>query len=194
MSSGAPGMAESRTARPGASGYEAGACRAGCRASGRESRCGTSDALPSSRAERRRSRLPRRPPSATAGRLQPRSAGNRHHRPSAAIRSVAVSRRSSDFLMVRVGASQLHPRPPVRWPPRPYTLTGTKFPPPPQTLPRFFSWGDTSQAAYCLALACCFYLNVKWVMDRFFKEELERVLRGDLRLVYGNAQLEEAYQ
>src|SRR3954462_13046775 len=37
--------------------------------------------------------------------------------------------------MVRVGASQLHPRPPVRWPPRPYTLTGTKFPPPPQTLP-----------------------------------------------------------
>jgi hypothetical protein len=37
--------------------------------------------------------------------------------------------------MVRVGASQLHPRPPVRWPPRPYTLMGAEFPPPPQTLP-----------------------------------------------------------
>src|SRR4051812_6650124 len=59
---------------------------------------------------------------------------------------------------------------------------------------RRFSWGDTSQATYCLALACCFYLNVKWVMDRFFKQELERVLQRELRLVYGNTQLEEAYQ
>src|SRR4051812_37165967 len=125
MSSGAPGRAGSRTARPGASGYEAGVCRAGCRASGRESHCGTSDAPLSSRAGRRRSRLPRRPPSATAGRLRPRSAGNRHHRPSAAIRSVAVSRRSSDLLMVRVEASQLHPRPLVRWPPR---LTPSRAP------------------------------------------------------------------
>ena len=57
-----------------------------------------------------------------------------------------------------------------------------------------FSWGDASQATYCLSLACCFYLNVKWVMDRFFKQELERVLQGDLRLVYNNAQLDEAYQ
>src|SRR3954454_15164922 len=59
---------------------------------------------------------------------------------------------------------------------------------------RRFSWGDTSQATYCLALACCFYLNVKWVMSYFFKPELERVSQGDLRLVYDNAQLEQAYQ
>ncbi len=59
---------------------------------------------------------------------------------------------------------------------------------------RRFSWGDTSQVTYCLALACCFYLNVKWVMSYFFKPELERVSQGDLRLAYDNAQLEEAYQ
>ena len=49
---------------------------------------------------------------------------------------------------------------------------------------RRFSWGDTSQATYCLALACCFYLNVKWVMSYFFKAELEKVPQTDLRLVY----------
>src|SRR3954465_13668388 len=59
---------------------------------------------------------------------------------------------------------------------------------------RRFSWGDTSQATYCLSLACCFYLNVKWVMDRFFVKELEGVQQGDLRLVYDNDQLEAAYQ
>ena len=38
-----------------------------------------------------------------------------------------------------------------------------------------FHWGDTSQATYCLALACCFYLNVSWVMDRFCTKELQGV-------------------
>src|SRR3954469_4520753 len=59
---------------------------------------------------------------------------------------------------------------------------------------RRFSWGDTTQATYCLSLACCFYLNVKWVMDRFFNKELEGVQQADLRLVYDNDQLEAAYQ
>jgi hypothetical protein len=59
---------------------------------------------------------------------------------------------------------------------------------------RRFRWGGANQATYCLALACCFYLNVKWVMDRFFEQELERVPQGDLHIVYDNAQLEQAYQ
>jgi hypothetical protein len=59
---------------------------------------------------------------------------------------------------------------------------------------RRFSWGDTTQATYCLSLACCFYLKLKWVMDRFFVKELETVQQADLRLVYDNDQLEAAYQ
>ena len=59
---------------------------------------------------------------------------------------------------------------------------------------RRFNWGDTTQATYCLSLACCFYLKVKWVMDRFFVKELETVQQADLRLVYDNDQLEAAYQ
>ena len=51
-----------------------------------------------------------------------------------------------------------------------------------------------SQATYCLALACCFYLNLKWVMSYFFKEELEQVPQTDLRLVYDTDTLEAAYQ
>jgi hypothetical protein len=47
---------------------------------------------------------------------------------------------------------------------------------------RRFRWGDTSRATYCLALACCFYLNLSWVMDRFFMQELERARQADLRL------------
>src|SRR5215213_9751625 len=57
-----------------------------------------------------------------------------------------------------------------------------------------FSWGDTNRATYCLALACCFYLNVKWVMNRFFKKELERIPQGDFELEYNPDQLEEAYR
>src|SRR4051794_13449428 len=57
-----------------------------------------------------------------------------------------------------------------------------------------FQLGDTTQATYCLSLACCFYLKVKWVMDRFFVKELETVQQADLRLVYDNDQLEAAYQ
>src|SRR3954466_12563216 len=34
---------------------------------------------------------------------------------------------------------------------------------------RRFSWGNTTQATYCLSLACCFYLKLKWVMDCFIK-------------------------
>src|SRR3954470_16255386 len=68
---------------------------------------------------------------------------------------------------------------------------------------RRFSWGDTTQATYCLSLACCFYLKLKWVMARFFVKELETVhfvkeletvQRADLRLVYDNDQLEAVYQ
>lgn len=59
---------------------------------------------------------------------------------------------------------------------------------------RHFIWGDTSQATYCLSLACCFYLNVKWVMSYFFKEELEKAPQMDLRLEYDNDTLEAGYQ
>jgi hypothetical protein len=59
---------------------------------------------------------------------------------------------------------------------------------------RRFSWGDTSRATACLALACCFYLKLSWVMVRFFTKELERVPRGDLRLSYNDAALEAAYE
>jgi len=59
---------------------------------------------------------------------------------------------------------------------------------------RRFRWGDTSQATYCLALACCFYLNCSWVMDRFFTKELERVPQADLRLSYDEDALQAAYE
>jgi hypothetical protein len=57
-----------------------------------------------------------------------------------------------------------------------------------------FAWGDTSQATYCLALACCFYLKLKWVMCRFFTEELERIPQADFRLAYDDATLQAGYE
>ena len=57
-----------------------------------------------------------------------------------------------------------------------------------------FCWGDTSQATYCLALACCFYLHVSWVMDRFFIKELQGVPQADIRLAYTEEQLHAAYE
>lgn len=59
---------------------------------------------------------------------------------------------------------------------------------------RRFRWGDTSRATYCLALACCFYLNLSWVMDRFFIQELERAQQADLQLEYDEAELQAAYE
>jgi hypothetical protein len=59
---------------------------------------------------------------------------------------------------------------------------------------RSFAWGEKSRATYCLALACCFYLKVKWVMDRFFRRELERQPKTDLQLSYDDAQLDAAYE
>ncbi len=58
---------------------------------------------------------------------------------------------------------------------------------------RRFRWGDTSRATYCLALACCFYLERSWVMDRFFTQELERVRQADIRLEYDEDELQVAY-
>src|SRR3954467_13007268 len=46
-----------------------------------------------------------------------------------------------------------------------------------------FSWGDNSQNTYCLSLACCFYLRVKWVMSYFFSRELKPSFRLDFTLV-----------
>ena len=59
---------------------------------------------------------------------------------------------------------------------------------------RRFSWGDTSQATYCLALACCFYLNLNWVMDRFFTRELQHAPQGDMRLAYTDEELQGGYE
>src|SRR4051812_32679904 len=58
---------------------------------------------------------------------------------------------------------------------------------------RQFSWGDTSKSTYCLALACCFYLRVKWVMDRFFEKELQKAKQNDLRLEYNDEELDKGY-
>lgn len=58
---------------------------------------------------------------------------------------------------------------------------------------RRFRWGDTSRATSCLTLACCFYLNLSWVMDRFFIKELQRVPQADLRLLYDEDALQAAY-
>src|SRR3954447_8302945 len=52
-----------------------------------------------------------------------------------------------------------------------------------------FSWGDTSQATSSLSLACCFYLDVDWVMCRFFMKELANIRRADMELVYDENQL-----
>jgi hypothetical protein len=59
---------------------------------------------------------------------------------------------------------------------------------------RRFSWGNASKATYCLSLACCFYLQVKWVMCRFFEMELKGVQKADLQLMYDNDQLDAVYQ
>ena len=59
---------------------------------------------------------------------------------------------------------------------------------------RRFAWGDTSRATYCLALACCFYLNLKWVTSRFFLQELQRAQQADLRLKYDEETLQAAYE
>jgi hypothetical protein len=59
---------------------------------------------------------------------------------------------------------------------------------------RRFCWGDASQATYCLSLACCFYLNVSWVMDRFFTRELERAPQADIHLTYTAEELQAAYE
>jgi hypothetical protein len=57
----------------------------------------------------------------------------------------------------------------------------------------YFSWGDTSQATYCLALACCFYLNVKLVMSFTFVPKLQAQPQTDLHLSYTDQQLDEEY-
>jgi hypothetical protein len=59
---------------------------------------------------------------------------------------------------------------------------------------RRFSWGDSSRATSYLALACCFYLNLSWVMDRFFTEELRRVTQADLRLAYTEDEFQAVYE
>jgi hypothetical protein len=59
---------------------------------------------------------------------------------------------------------------------------------------RRFSWGDSSRATSCLALACCFYLKLSWVMDRFFTKELRRVCQADLRLAYTEDEIQATYE
>jgi hypothetical protein len=56
-----------------------------------------------------------------------------------------------------------------------------------------FSWGEKGDATYCLALACCFYLHLKWVMCRFFDMELEKAPQGDITLFYDNEALDAGY-
>ena len=56
-----------------------------------------------------------------------------------------------------------------------------------------FSWGDRSKATISLSLACCFYLNVKWVMCRFFMRELAESKQTDLQLHFDNDQLDAGY-
>jgi len=58
---------------------------------------------------------------------------------------------------------------------------------------RRFAWGDSSRATYCLSLACCFYLNIDWVMCRFFLPELQRLRQTDFRLEYDEETLQAAY-
>jgi hypothetical protein len=59
---------------------------------------------------------------------------------------------------------------------------------------RRFAWGTDSRSTYALALACCFYLNIDWVMCRFFLPELQRVPQADFRLEYDEATLQRAYE
>ena len=58
---------------------------------------------------------------------------------------------------------------------------------------RRFAWGNGSRSTYALALACCFYLNIDWVMCRFFIQELQRVQQADFRLEYNEATLQTAF-
>jgi hypothetical protein len=58
---------------------------------------------------------------------------------------------------------------------------------------RRFAWGDTSRSTYCLALACCFYLKLSWVMDRFFLPELQHLRQANFRLAYDDETLQTAY-
>jgi hypothetical protein len=58
---------------------------------------------------------------------------------------------------------------------------------------RRFAWGDTSRSTYCLALACCFYLRIDWVMCRFFIPELQRLRQTGFRLEYDEETLQAAY-
>jgi hypothetical protein len=58
---------------------------------------------------------------------------------------------------------------------------------------RRFAWGDSSRATDCLALACCFYLNIDWVMCRFFIPELQRLRQANFLLEYDEKTLQAAY-
>jgi hypothetical protein len=58
---------------------------------------------------------------------------------------------------------------------------------------RRFAWGDSSPATYCLALACCFYMKIDWVMCRFFEPELQRLRQADFQLEYDEETLQKAY-
>jgi hypothetical protein len=58
---------------------------------------------------------------------------------------------------------------------------------------RRFAWGNDSRSTYALALACCFYLPIDWVMCRFFLPELQRLQQADFRLEYDEATLQTAY-
>jgi hypothetical protein len=59
---------------------------------------------------------------------------------------------------------------------------------------RRFAWGNNSRSTSSLALACCFYLNVSWVMSRFFLQELQHAPQVDLRLSYTEDALQAAYE
>ena len=58
---------------------------------------------------------------------------------------------------------------------------------------RRFTCGNSSRSTYALALACCFYLNIDWVMWRFFLSELQPLKQADFRLEYDEATLQTAY-
>ena len=58
---------------------------------------------------------------------------------------------------------------------------------------RRFAWGNDSRSTYALALACCFYLNIDWVMCRFFIPELQHLQQADFRLEYDEDTLQAAY-
>ena len=58
---------------------------------------------------------------------------------------------------------------------------------------RRFAWGESSRSTYGLALACCFYLKIDWVMCRFFIPELQRLRQADFQLEYDEETLQAAY-